>query len=865
MTSPSASLRPRTGASGASVDEWSLEDPALQASVNQLRGFFSGYASEALEGLIRQSRRQVREAGIAYGIGLDDDLHQSEAAFPIDLVPLPVSPKEWKHIAAGITQRVRGWNAFLKDIYAGQEILRAGVVPFDVVYADPHFHRECVGIPMPADVFVHVAALDLLRGPDGQWCVMEDNMSNSSGASYALQNRRVLSQVCPQIFQNQPVRSVFDYPSRLLETLQAAAPTSTASARVVSLSPGLEHSTYFDHGAMARQMGIPLVQSSDLIVLDSELYLKTIGGLERIDVLYRRTDGNRLDPVAFGQQSEQGIPGLVSCLRKGTLTVANALGSGLGDNRALAAYLPAILEFYFNEKPILNALPCHHLADVDQREAVFEQWPQYAFKRVAFRGRDSVWLGETMDESGWLALRERIENQPADFVAQPRLNFSTAPTCVGGKLEPRHVSLRTFVLNDGVPRAQPVVLSRVSPREDSLLVSSTSGGGSKDTWVLRDQHQEKEAAPRPSVSLPHQAPRRMHLASRTAEAIYWTARYAERVEATVRILRVVQQLSLEAATPKNEPAWAPLWEALASATGHPTQFFKRQSFQEQRGMGLARYILLEDASESSAISSLRQCRRNAMLVREALPPEVWAVINRLYLHLALCAEQQSEPSVHGHLQDLTLHDELLNQLDELSGAVQKHMLHNDAWHFWRIGRYTESAFFTLLTTRQVFIKRTDEQVAHFLPQDGNLDALLRMMAGQYAYRSTYRSRPLASAVALLLLRDEEFPRSVAYCLGQVDEAFREMFGQRPPALAEVPMRYAGQLLSELRYADLERYFSQMDPASGNAATTGETPKRRAPRTTRMRSLADWLNRIAGKLGRLNTRLSDHFFEHQGDV
>ncbi len=834
----------------------------MAASVNQLRGFFAGQGTETLDGLVRLSRRQMRDQGIAYGIGLEDAQEGSEAAFPFDLVPLPISPTEWETLSAGIAQRIRTWNAFLHDIFTGQEILRSGIVPYEIVYADPHYHRECVGIPLPRDVFVHVAAVDLLRDPAGQWCVMEDNISNPSGASYALQNRRVLSQVCPQVFQHQPVQPIYDYPAHLLETLQSVAPSSISAARVVSLSPGLSHPGYYDHGAMARQMGIPLVQGSDLIVLDSELYLKTIGGLERIDVLYRRLSGNQLDPVAFGQDSEFGVPGLVSCLRKGTLTVANAFGTGLGDNRALAAYLPAMLEFYFNESPILPTLPCHHLADVDQREHVFENWNQYVFKAVATRGKDSVWMGETLDETGWAALRGRMEARPADYIAQPRINFSTAPACVGGRLESRHISLRTFVLNDGEPRAVPVVLARVSPREDSLLVSSVSGGSSKDAWVLKGEGKEEpRRAPAPMM---RHTPRRMHLASRTAEALYWTARYAERVEATVRILRVVQQLSLEATSPENAPTWAPLWEALASATGHPTQFFKRRSFQEQRGMDLARYVLLEDASEASAISSLRQCRRNAQLVREALPPEVWAVINRMYLHLALCVEEQLSPKVQTMLQDLTLHDELQSQLDELSGAVQKHLNRSDAWHCWRLGRSSEGAFFTLLGTRQVFSKRTDESIAHFIPQDGNLEALLRMMAGQHAYRSTYRSRPTAAQVALLLLRDEEFPRSVASCLNEINDSFEGMFGQRPPALAEAPMRDAGRLLSEVRYADLARFFSQMEPAYGLSQATEEGKRDAKPRATRMRSLADWLNRIVRKLGELNTRVADHLFEHQGD-
>jgi uncharacterized circularly permuted ATP-grasp superfamily protein/uncharacterized alpha-E superfamily protein len=831
-------------ASLAARDEWRSEHPGLKAVYDQIEAVLHGMSPADIERLSRLAQDLMRDQGITFHVYHDQQ--GTERILPFDLMPLPVAPEEWNAIEIGLSQRVKAWNAFLSDIYSNQEILKANIIPYEVVYADPEFHRECVGIKVVQNTYVHVAATDLIRDAKGRWLALEDHLSNPTGASYALQNRRVLSQICPQLMEGLPLMPIYDYPTQLLETLQAVAPTGPAAARVVLLSPGIYNEAYYDHSSLARQMGIPLVQGGDLIVLDSHLYLKTIGGLERVDVVYRRLDSAFIDPVTFRADSHLGVPGLLSCLRKGTVTIANALGSGLGDNRDLAAYVPKMIEFYLNETPRLPSVQTFSCRDVDVREEVFDHLDRYVIKSSTLRGLSGAWVGSELDSAAKTALIEEIRKNPGHFVAQPEIEFSTAPTWINSTLQPRHVGIRAFVLCQGEKiTVTPCALTRVALTEGSLVISSGAGGGSKDTWILRTA---RNAGSSPETIVRHQ-PRRMRLGSRTADSLFWIGRYAERAESTVRILRVIQQIRLEDNTHQNPKAWHPLWEALATATGHPTSFFKKASFQ--KATSLSEYILLEEENYASAVSCLKSCRQNAQLIREALPPEVWTNLNRLYLQLAVAAQEKTTPKIRADLQSLSLHDDLLGELDELACCVEKHMLHNDAWYFWQLGRHLERALFSVFTMKQVFLKRQDERLAGGLPtEDTNLDALLRMLAGQYAYRSSYKSRPVASQVAHLLLQDEEFPRSLAFCLAAIQHALQRTFGERPAPEAAAPMRYAGHFLSELGFADIGKYF---DTASDGAPAGGKS---------RTKAFADWMDHLVQRLLTLGTLISDHYLNHQ---
>lgn len=847
------------GAESDLIDEWNSSHPGVKAVVQQLRQTITTLTPEALGRLTHTAQELMRDQGIIYHI--NDARAGNERILPFDLLPLIVAAEEWSVIEKGLAERVKAWNSFLRDIYTDQDILKAGVVPYEVVYSDPQFRRECVGVKVPQGIHVHVAASDLIRDEDGRWLVMEDQISNPTGAGYALQNRRILGRVCPQFMEGVPLVPIHHYPSQLLETLQATAPLSGAAARVVLLSPGIYHEAYYDHAALARQMGIPLVQAGDLIVLDGEVYLKTINGLDRVDVIYRRIDGSYVDPVTSRVNNLFGIPGLLSCVRRGTVAVANSLGAGLGDNRALAAYLPQMMDFYHSGKPTLQSVPNLNFRDVDMREYIFENWQKYAIKTISTRGPSSVWLCHQLNEAQWESLRLRIEEHPGNYIAQPLVHFSTVPTWMEEGTRARHVSIRAFAFNSpsGI-HVSPCALTRMALKEGSLIVASASGGGSKDTWILRSHNRSADGETPAPVPVGRPRQHRLGLGSRTADSLFWIGRYAERAEATVRILRVLQQIRIENSLSENPKSWYPLWEAMAAATGHPTSFFKKASFLKEKPTTLANYILLEKDNFASVISCLRACRQNAQQIREALPPEVWTVINRIHLQLETIVRERNEPRVEIMLEEMTLHDELLNTLDELSGSVEKHMVHDDAWNFWRAGRSMESGIFTLLTMKQVFLKRSDErQSGPTLTEDINLDALLRMLAGQYAYRSYYKSRPVASQVARLLLQDEHFPRSLAFLLQQMVQALRQTFGDRPLPLAEMPIRFASHLHSELIYADMSQYFSST--SDDEIDSSHRVPTERG----RVKPFSEWLDALTERLLHFNSLIADHYLNHQAST
>ncbi|SDT85950.1 Uncharacterized conserved protein, circularly permuted ATPgrasp superfamily [Verrucomicrobium sp. GAS474] len=846
-------------------DEWKGGVPGVEQAYGHIENVLSNRSPAEIERLTRRAHEFMREHGITFNVY--NDKTSTERILPFDLFPLTIPANEWGQLQAGISQRIRAWNLFLRDLYGPQEILRAGVLPYEIIYSDPRYLRECVGVKVIKDIYIHVAAVDLFRNSLGQWLVFEDHLSNATGASYALQNRRALSQLCPELLEGQNVTPLHNYGTQLLETLLSVTPTGRSNSRAVLLSPGTFNEAYYDHSTLARQMGIPLVQGGDLIVLDNHLYLKTIAGLERVEVIYRRLDSDFIDPITFRSNSILGVPGLVSCVRKGTVTIANALGADIADNRALHAYIPGIIEFYLNERMLLPSVATWVCRDVDVREQVYGNWDRHVIKEVVNRSPKSVWVGKDLDEKGREELKAKIEADPGGYIAQPLIQFSTAPTWTGSSLEPRHVGIRAFVLNNGTPLVTPCVLTRYANSADSLVISSGAGGGSKDTWILRGANREGESAAVVASLRDRDDAERMPLGSRSADSLYWIGRYTERAEGTTRLLRVIQQLRLEGEAFQDPRSWQPLWEALATATGHPTSFFKKATIQ--KNAALAQYVLLDEENPASTFSCLRFCRQNAYQIREALPPEVWATLNGLCLDLFQSAEQKNTPAIVERLQSLQLQDGLLTQLDELSGCVEKHMLHNEAWHFWQIGRYLERGLLTALALRQLFMKGADESRlasasnASSAGGEDYLDALLRMLAGQYAYRSFYRRRPVASHVARLLIQDGEFPRSIVFCLDSLQTSLQAVFGDKKgQARADTPLHYCHHLVSELMFADVAAYFPAPVVGEDGVERVISDSQARATARNRAKAFDEWIQNIIKRLFNLGTLVSDHYLNHQ---
>ncbi|MCH2137152.1 MAG: circularly permuted type 2 ATP-grasp protein [Phycisphaerales bacterium] len=408
----------------------------------------------------------------------------TERVFPFDFVPRIITADEWSHLEAGLQQRVQAINLFLVDVYGEQRSLREGIVPWELVFSRPDFRRELVGVLPRLGVFTHVAGIDLLRGEDGGWLVLEDNCRCPSGVSYVVENRGLLTRVFPDLFREHAVRPVDHYPQMLLETLRHVAPRGRERPVVAVLSPGAGNSAAFEHSFLAREMGVPLVEGRDLIVEDDQVSMRTTGGRERIDVLYRRIDDAFLDPVVFRPDSMLGVPGLVHAARAGNITLANAPGAGVADDKAVYPFMPDLIRFFLDEAPLLEQVPTFSGRREDDARFIADNLADLVVKRCDGAGGYGMLVGPTSSTKEIEDFRGVFEANPGDFVAQHLVEFSSHPTWTGDGFAPRHVDLRPFVLCGESIRVLPGGLTRVALQEGSYVVNSSQGGGSKDTWVL---------------------------------------------------------------------------------------------------------------------------------------------------------------------------------------------------------------------------------------------------------------------------------------------------------------------------------------------------------------------------------------------
>lgn len=410
----------------------------------------------------------------------------TERIFPYDLLPRIVTRSEWQAIEKGLKQRITALNLFLRDIYHESKILNDGVVPREIVQTCRHFRREMRGLQVPRNIYIAVTGTDLLRLQSGEFVVLEDNLRVPSGVSYMLTNRRALKRTLPQLFRAYRVRPIDHYAQLLLSTLRSLAPEGRHEANIVVLTPGVYNSAYFEHTYLARQMGIELVEGRDLIVHDNVVYMRTTAGLRRVDVIYRRVDDDFSDPLAFRADSILGVAGLLNAYRAGNVTVANAFGTGVADDKALYAYVPAIIRYYLGEEPLLNNVETYLLMDKSQRNHVLDNLDKMVVKPVGESGGYGMLVGPHSTAEQRDNFRQLIQANPRNFIAQPTLAFSCAPCMVGDKIEPRHVDLRPYILYGDQINIVPGGLTRVALQKGSLVVNSSQGGGSKDTWVLDD-------------------------------------------------------------------------------------------------------------------------------------------------------------------------------------------------------------------------------------------------------------------------------------------------------------------------------------------------------------------------------------------
>jgi len=420
--------------------------------------------------------------------GITFTLSGVERPLPVDLIPRVIAAQEWQMIEAGVKQRINTLEAFLSDIYGDQQVLKDGVVPRALIQSSEHYHRAAHGIKPTNGVHIHVAGIDLVRDQHGVLRVLEDNLRSPSGVSYVLENRRAMAHVVPELFEGYSIRSVDEYPEKLIASLIAAAPQGVSNPNVVVLTPGVHNSAHFEHAFLARRMGVELVEGRDLYCRNNTLYMRTTRGSEQVHVIYRRIDDDYLDPIHFKPDSLLGVPGILNAARANNVTIANGVGNGVADDKALYAYVPQLTQYYLNEKPILPNVETYDLQNEEVLNDVIGRLEELVVKPVAGSGGYGITIGATATEKELLQVAAEITKNPRNWIAQPLIALSTIPTVQeDGSIDSRHVDLRPFAVNDGNEIwVLPGGLTRVALVEGNVVVNSSQGGGSKDTWVLTD-------------------------------------------------------------------------------------------------------------------------------------------------------------------------------------------------------------------------------------------------------------------------------------------------------------------------------------------------------------------------------------------
>ncbi|MBD2037986.1 circularly permuted type 2 ATP-grasp protein [Leptolyngbya sp. FACHB-321] len=432
----------------------------------------------------RQEAAQIAlfKMGVTFNVYSDDQ--GTERIIPFDIIPRIVSADDWATLEKGLEQRIHTLNLFLADIYSEQKILRDNVIPSEIIYSASGFLKPCIGLKPPGGIWCHITGTDLVRDRSGQWFVLEDNLRCPSGVSYVLENRRVMKSTFPLVFNTMAIQPVEEYPSHLLETLLNLAPPHLTDPTVVVLTPGIHNSAYFEHSFLAQQMGVELVEGRDLIVADGYLQMRTTKGLKRVDVVYRRIDDIFIDPTTFRSDSLLGIPGLMDVYRSGKVALANALGTGVADDKVIYSYVPKMIRYYLDEEPILANVPTYLCWEQQQQQHVLANLDKLVVKAADESGGYGMLIGPTATAQEREDFAARIAASPRNYIAQPTLSLSRVPTLIGDQFEGRHVDLRPYILYGKKVYVSPGGLTRVALRKGSLVVNSSQGGGSKDTWVV---------------------------------------------------------------------------------------------------------------------------------------------------------------------------------------------------------------------------------------------------------------------------------------------------------------------------------------------------------------------------------------------
>ena len=726
---------------------------------------FDSLTKGSLRRLDERLEATLKEIGVTFGIGRTDPWNRKP--WTCDLLPQIFGIEEWKLISEALNQRLRAFELFLKDIYGKREILREGVLPVQPVLGSPHRQSVANKLPLPGNAFLHLAGAAMARLPNGQMAFKHHYFSNASGLAYMMQNRRALSRVIPESFEKFAIHPLAGTPGEILEHLRGLS--SEQEPVVVLLSPGPGSAAHLEHGFLARRMGIPLVLGGDLIVLGKAVYLKTVGGLEKVDVIYSRLADHWLDPLSFHRESVIGVPGLIQCVREGSVLLANAPGAQLADDRALLPFVARILKFYLGERPLLPQLETYWLGDLDQRELVLSELERFTIRPLY---GEKILLGGDGQQPSHRALsqaRRTILANPAHYVAQPQECDAEALAYHGGR--------RGFVRQDHIVfalrRSQrsfqiiPGALTRTTTAE-TRYASSELGGGSKDTWVEAPRVLASEAGD--VLLLRRIPPPAQVVSSRSAEAFYWLGRYLERASALASMIRVIENLEAEELNATERTLYRPVWNAMLPPLENP-RGVPRQGISSTAGR---QRLVLDTAEPDSVASAIRRAQDNASSVFDLLSLEAWAIIERLS---GLFGKSRKSKTEAARKASAGVRD----GVPEFFAVAEATMVADGALALCFVGRLLERAIISANALASAAASGFLSATAPSYESDIRLSAFLRLLASRDVYRRIYQMRITPGHVAELLWSHGAAPRSAVRCLNLCAEQLSSAAGLESPA------------------------------------------------------------------------------------
>jgi uncharacterized circularly permuted ATP-grasp superfamily protein/uncharacterized alpha-E superfamily protein len=745
-------------------DEMVTGDGRLRPHWRRFMGSLGPLGGADLSERWEEARRLLRRNGVTYNV--HGDPQGMERPWPLDMMPLLIPFEEWGTLQDGLAQRATLLNAVLADLYGDGKLLRSGIVPPALVHADPGFLRPCSGIRPPGSVWLHLYAADVTRAPDGRWQVLGDRTQSPSGAGYALENRAVVSQILAEAFAECGVQRLGPFFATLKATLERMAPRPRAEGpRIVLLTPGPYNETYFEHAYLARHLGLTLVEGEDLTVRDRQVFLKTLSGLEPVDVILRRLDDDFADPLELRADSSLGVPGLVQALRAGTVAVANALGCGLAESNGLLPLLPALCRHLLDEELKLPSVATWWCGSKPALDHVMANMGELVLMPAhADLGIEPV-FGGRLDAAGRAEMAARIRSRPVDWVAQEHIPLSTSPAWLDGRLQPRPLVLRVYLAwTPSGYIAMPGGLTRISTTAGRLIVSMQHGGGSKDAWVMSP---ESSVPRQPSHALEagvtdRATPLRTEggdLPSRVADGLYWVGRYAERAEASARLLRAVLWRLTDADLPGSADELVPLtrlmaWLGMTPRGGAP--------LAELSGRDLRRTVqemIFDGGHAASLRSGVVRLYRAAAGVRDRLSLDQWRVIGRLdRLTGEDAARLRGIP-----WQAPARFDDMVTTFAALSGLEHEVMAHGSGWRFLTMGRRIERMISTMAAMTGTGLV-PPSNISEPASGAATLEVLLELAESTMTYRERYAAAPQRVPVLHLLLADKANPRSLAFQL-----------------------------------------------------------------------------------------------------